>query len=103
MVFRTRKPSRNVFSLEKLPSGLSRYWMGMDAMRKLLAREKMVISVSISKPCERMGKDLTNRGDMARMPVMTSSICRPRFQNMLMQRRTSMLPLLWNGRLFSVK
>ena len=40
---------------------------------------------------------------MARMPVMTSSICRPRFQNMLMQRRTSMLPQLWNGRLFSVK
>ena len=75
----------------------------MEAIRKLLAREKMVISVSISNPCERMGKDLANRGDMARMPVMTSSICWPRLQNMLMQRRTSMLPLLWNGRLFSVK
>ena len=40
MVFRTRKPSRNVLSLEKLPSGRSRYWIGHGSDAEIVGQGK---------------------------------------------------------------
>ena len=50
IAFDTFTKSLKVFNLEKLPSGLSLYSMGISFMRKFLSKVCRVISVSISKP-----------------------------------------------------
>ena len=52
-------PSDTVFSLLTLPSGRSRYSMTSFSTNMFLSAAWIVISVSISKPFDRTGKDFT--------------------------------------------
>ena len=66
MLARIRRPSRQVLSLDTEPGGLAKYGVSISATGSSRLSAWMVSSVSISKPLERTGNDLTKRRENTR-------------------------------------
>ena len=65
-VFAIRQPSLKVFSLLFEPCGRSKYWVDTSSIDKPVARACTVISISMSKPFDRIGIDLAKRPENTR-------------------------------------
>src|SRR3954462_4963931 len=68
MVPRIRNPSRQVLSLLNEPSGRAKYGVSSSATGSASSSACTLSSVSISKPSDSTGKDLTKRRENTRYP-----------------------------------